>query len=73
MDFKTADLCDRFDARVSVCDPVFRDYGGLQRFAGAISTVKCFEDNSLVKAALGQPGMAEFWSWTPAARRGAPY
>ncbi|MGA7982695.1 MAG: ribonuclease E activity regulator RraA [Chromatiaceae bacterium] len=50
------DLCDRFDARVSVCDPVFRDFGGLQRFAGAISTVKCFEDNSLVKSALGQPG-----------------
>jgi len=56
MTFKTADLFDDFADRVQVCDPVFRDFGGRRRFWGTISTVKCFEDNSLVKAALAEPG-----------------
>jgi regulator of ribonuclease activity A len=56
MAFKTADLCDDFGDRVQVCDPIFRDFGGLRRFSGPIATVKCFEDNSLVKAALGETG-----------------
>jgi len=56
MMFKTADLFDDFGDRVCVCDPVFRDFGGRKRFFGPIATVKCFEDNSLVKAALGEPG-----------------
>jgi len=56
MELKTADLCDRFEAGVFVCQPVFRGFGGLQRFAGPIATVKCFEDNSLVKTALDEPG-----------------
>lgn len=56
MTFKTADLFDDFGDRVQVCDPIFRDFGGRSRFAGPISTVKCFEDNSLVKSALAKPG-----------------
>jgi regulator of ribonuclease activity A len=56
MTFKTADLYDDFADRVQVCDPIFRDFGGWRRFCGPISTVKCFEDNSLVKAALAEPG-----------------
>jgi len=56
MTFKTADLFDDFGDRVRVCDPLFRDFGGRKRFFGPIATVKCFEDNSLVKAALGEPG-----------------
>ena len=56
MTFKTADLFDDYADRVQVCDPVFRDFGGLRRFCGPIATVKCFEDNSLVKTALGEPG-----------------
>lgn len=39
-----------------VCEPLFRDFGGRPRFAGPVATVKCFEDNSLVKAALAEPG-----------------
>jgi regulator of ribonuclease activity A len=54
---RTADLCDRFEGSVSVCEPIFRDFGGLRRFAGPVATVKCFEDNSLVKAALDEPGL----------------
>lgn len=56
----TCDLCDRFKADDSdafrVLPPVFPSYGGLRAFAGRVSTVKCFEDNALVKAALDQPG-----------------
>lgn len=54
----TADLSDRHSdkAGVRVLAPIFRAYGGRSAFAGAIATVKCFEDNSLVRAALETPG-----------------
>jgi regulator of ribonuclease activity A len=58
--FATCDLCDSHkndsDGAFRVLPPVFRDFGGRRRFAGPISTVKCFEDNTLVKAALDEPG-----------------
>ncbi|HEY6566540.1 MAG TPA: ribonuclease E activity regulator RraA [Actinomycetota bacterium] len=51
----TADLCDRFpDARVA--EPILRDFGGSITFSGSIATVRVFEDNVLVRAALEQPG-----------------
>jgi len=56
VDFKTADLYDHHEQRVRVCDPVFRDFGGRRRFAGPAVTVKCFEDNTQVKAVLTEPG-----------------
>jgi regulator of ribonuclease activity A len=56
MTFKTADLCDEFSAELQIAAPVFRHYGGRVRFAGPASTVKCFEDNSRVKEAVGEPG-----------------
>jgi regulator of ribonuclease activity A len=55
-DFKTADLSDRYDTTVQICDPLFRDFGGHIRFSGTLVTVKCFEDNSLVKSTLAEPG-----------------
>jgi regulator of ribonuclease activity A len=59
-DFSTCDLCDIHkndtDGAFRVLPPVFRDFGARHRFGGAVSTVKCFEDNSLVKAALDEPG-----------------
>jgi RraA family protein len=33
-----------------------RDFGGIVRFAGPASTVKCFENNPLVRLALNEPG-----------------
>lgn len=54
--FKTADLCDAHEADVQVCEPLFRSFGGRRSFAGAISTIKCFEDNSLVREAVAEPG-----------------
>jgi regulator of ribonuclease activity A len=56
LDFKTADLYDQHGERLRVCEPIFGDYGGLVRFTGPVATVKCFEDNTHVKAALAEPG-----------------
>jgi regulator of ribonuclease activity A len=50
------DICDQYIDEVSVFDPVFRDFGGKQRFGGEIVTIKCFEDNSLVAETVRQPG-----------------
>lgn len=62
-DFATCDLCDAHkagyaegDAAFRVLPPVFASYGGRARFCGAVLTVKCFEDNSPVKAALESAG-----------------
>lgn len=58
--FSTCDLCDahKNDASGSfrVLPPVFRALGAHPRFAGPVATVKCHEDNTLVKAALDTPG-----------------
>lgn len=59
-EFSTCDLCDAAvgatDGRLRVLPPVFHGYGGRARFAGPVATVKCHEDNSLVKAAVESPG-----------------
>jgi regulator of ribonuclease activity A len=56
----TCDLCDAHKGDTSgafrVLPPVLRDFGGRAAFSGIVSTVKCFEDNSLVKAAVESPG-----------------
>ena len=56
----TCDLCDvhkgNADGAFRVLPPVFRDFGGRSAFHGPVSTVKCFEDNSMVKAAVESPG-----------------
>ena len=68
--FATCDLCDahRDDSSGSfrVLPPVFRDFGAVRRFCGQVVTVKCFEDNTLVKAALDSVGFDD----TPAGRVG---
>ena len=55
MSFKTADLCDRFSDSLQICEPGFASFGGRVRFSGKISTIKCFEDNSLVREAVAEP------------------
>ena len=58
--FNTCDLCDAHkaddDGRFRVLPPVFLDFGGVGQFAGPVYTVKCFEDNTLVKEALDTAG-----------------
>lgn len=68
--FATCDLCDGhkndFSGSFRVLPPVFQDYGATRRFSGPVVTVKCFEDNSLVKAAVDSPGFDD----TPTGRVG---
>lgn len=58
--FSTCDLCDEHkgdtDGVFRVLPPVFHSYGGRARFAGPVRTVKCYEDNTEVKALLEGPG-----------------
>lgn len=61
MELKTPDILDANedaarDGRVRVVAPIFKRYGLRKAFAGAIATLKIFEDNSLVREALGQDG-----------------
>ncbi|MBH8578660.1 ribonuclease E activity regulator RraA [Bisbaumannia pacifica] len=51
----TPDICDAHP-EVRVLDPLFVNFGGREAFFGPIRTVKCFEDNSLVKQAVAEPG-----------------
>lgn len=52
----TADVLDELGDRVDVCTLAFVRFGGVPMFAGRISTVRCLEDNVLVKTCLGRPG-----------------
>jgi regulator of ribonuclease activity A len=60
-DTPTCDLCDAHktdsDGQFRVLPPVFRSFGAKLRFSGVVSTVKCFEDNTLVKEAVDSPGL----------------
>jgi regulator of ribonuclease activity A len=51
----TTDLCDAHP-EVQVCEPVFQIFGGNVRFSGPITTLKVFEDNTLIKQAVESPG-----------------
>ena len=50
------DICDDFHEELRVLDPLFSDFGEKRRFSGEIVTVKCFEDNSLVRDLVGTEG-----------------
>lgn len=56
MSFATADLYDQFADQVQVALPMFNDYGNKRKFSGPISTLKVYEDNSLVRSALEEKG-----------------
>ena len=58
--FSTCDFCDVHKGDTSgafrVLPPVFLALGGVAAFWGPVSTVKCHEDNTQVKAAVESPG-----------------
>lgn len=56
MKIVTPDLCDAHPELVRVVEPLFTNYGGRSAFGGEILTIKCHEDNSLVKEQVGNPG-----------------
>ncbi|HEY2353496.1 MAG TPA: ribonuclease E activity regulator RraA [Gaiellaceae bacterium] len=51
----TADVLDEFGDSASVCLIQFRSFGR-PSFEGRIATVRCFEDNVLVRQTLSEPG-----------------
>lgn len=55
MTLRTADASDADDRLVPLCLP-WRSFGGVPAFAGPVSTVRCRDDNGLVRAALTEPG-----------------
>ncbi|MGE2729433.1 ribonuclease E activity regulator RraA [Mycolicibacterium vaccae] len=52
----TADLVDDIGPEVRSCDLQLRQLGGRTQFAGPITTVRCFQDNALLKSVLSEPG-----------------
>ena len=56
MTFTTPDVCDDILDQLQVLEPLFTEFGGKKKFCGEIVTIKCFEDNSLVKQTLGSAG-----------------
>lgn len=56
MDIITPDLCDEFPEVIQVVTPMFNNYGARKAFGGEIVTVKCFEDNSVVKEQVANNG-----------------
>jgi regulator of ribonuclease activity A len=61
--FATCDLCDAHKndstGDFRVLPPVFTDFGKEHKFCGPVVTVKCFEDNTLVKAAVDSSGVMD--------------
>ncbi|MEU4376967.1 ribonuclease E activity regulator RraA [Pseudonocardia alni] len=52
----TADLADDLGDAVRSCDVQFRSFGAHSRFAGPVRTVRCENDNALLRATLDGPG-----------------
>jgi regulator of ribonuclease activity A len=55
MAFRTTDLLDAHP-ELEACEAGLGHYGGVRRFSGEVVTVRCFEDNSLVRELLKTPG-----------------
>jgi regulator of ribonuclease activity A len=56
MKHSTCDLCDEFEGLVQVAEPLLGHFGGRQAFCGEIVTLKCPEDNSLVRELVASDG-----------------
>lgn len=61
MNFSTCDLCDAHKSDESGDFRVmpggrYTSYGAARRFAGPVTTVRCLEDNSMVKSLVEAPG-----------------
>ncbi len=52
----TADVLDEHGDRAVVCQVAFRRFGRPRAFEGPVSTIRCNEDNVLVKRRLSEPG-----------------
>jgi regulator of ribonuclease activity A len=52
----TADLYDEHGEALQSCDLQFRQFGGRTAFTGPAVTVRCHQDNALLKSVLSEPG-----------------
>ncbi|MDP9499774.1 ribonuclease E activity regulator RraA [Bisgaard Taxon 45] len=52
----TSELCDIYLDQVDVVEPIFSSFGGVSRFYGKVTTVKCFENNGLIAEILEENG-----------------
>lgn len=52
----TPDIADEFPDEVEVLTLPWRSFGLRKAFSGEVVTIKCYEDNSLVKRCVGEPG-----------------
>ena len=52
----TADLYDERGHELHSVAMQFQDFGGITGFAGPVRTVRCHQDNALLKQVLGTPG-----------------
>lgn len=52
----TADLYDEHGEDLQSVPLQFQDLGGVRAFSGPVRTVKCHEDNALLKSVLSTPG-----------------
>ena len=52
----TSDLWDAHSDEAIVCELQLRQFGGVTAFSGEIATVRCLEDNVLVKQRVAEPG-----------------
>jgi regulator of ribonuclease activity A len=59
MTFSTCDLSDNNEGKIQIAESLFQNYGGISAFGGEIVTIKCHEDNSLVKDTVGEPGQGK--------------
>lgn len=50
------DLADDYASQIRVLQPLFRDFGTITKFHGQVTTIRCREDNALLKATLSTPG-----------------
>jgi regulator of ribonuclease activity A len=58
-DRRSVNTADLYDERGEELDSIalqFQSLGGLSHFSGPVRTIRCLEDNALVKSVLGTPG-----------------
>lgn len=55
----TADLVDDRGDRLQSCETQFRQFGGRRDFEGKVRTVRCQNDNALLKEILGTDGTGQ--------------
>jgi regulator of ribonuclease activity A len=52
----TADIVDEHGERAAVCGLDLRQFGGVRAFSGSIATIRCYEDNVLVRERAAEQG-----------------